>query len=73
MNAHHLLDARAMKGFGEKDGAAFISGVKCTGSEKGLIHCPYEEAENHECSHAGVTCGKSASERAMLTKTVILL
>ena len=62
----------AMKGFGGGDGAAFISGVKCTGSEKGLIGCPYKGAENHECSHAGVTCGKSASESATLTKFVYI-
>ena len=68
IECNHLLDAKAVKGFGGGDGAAFISRVKCTGSEKGLIDCPYKDAKNHDCSNAGVTCGKSASESAMLTK-----
>ena len=51
-----------MKGFGGKDGAAFISAVKCTGSEDKLTLCPHKETGDHECSNAGVTCKKSSMD-----------
>ena len=57
-----LLDAMVMKGFGSKDGAAFISEVKCTGSEDKLTLCPHKETGDHECSNAGVTCRNSGMD-----------
>ena len=51
-----------MKGFGEKDSAAFISKVRCTGSEDRLTQCPHNETGDSECSNAGVECRKSGTD-----------
>ena len=63
-----LLDARATQVFGGVDGPAFYSEVRCTGSEDKLNTCSRGGTGDEGCISAGVTCGKSTSERSILTQ-----
>ena len=62
-----FLDARATQVFGRVDGPAFLSGVRCTGSEEELTACSDGGTGDEGCVSAGVTCGKSESESTILT------
>ena len=65
----HLIDARVINGFGGQHGAAFISGVRCSGSENDLTSCDRKRGQYFECDGAGVACGKSTCESTTVTKS----
>jgi c-mer proto-oncogene tyrosine kinase/anaplastic lymphoma kinase/receptor tyrosine kinase len=54
-------DAKATQVFGGVDGPAFLSGVRCTGSEEELTACSDGGTGDEGCASAGVTCGKSTN------------
>ena len=66
-----FLDAKATQVFGGVDGPAFLSGVRCTGSEEELTACSAGGTGDEGCASAGVTCGTSASESTIMLCMVV--
>ena len=59
----HFLDARATQKFWGENIPAFLSEVRCTGSEEKLTACSLNRGPGDDrCDRAGVTCGKNGSE-----------
>ena len=59
---NHFPDARTIQEFGRADEPAFLSMLRCTGSEDTLNMCPVGRTRDDRCRSAGVACGKSASK-----------
>ena len=55
-----FIDPKVIFEFGGGEGAIFLDGILCGGSEANLLQCIHNEIEVHDCSHyedAGISCG----------------
>ena len=69
----HFLDARATQKFWGENIPAFLSEVRCIGSEEKLTACLNGGPEDDRCDKAGVTCGKNESENTILSQKTIFV
>ena len=54
-------------------GAAFLSGLRCTGLENVLTMCPARGTRDDRCGSAGVACGKRTSKSTVRLSIAIML